>query len=158
LFLTAACLPVKWPLPPEWVSAVGQSILTAFGADASGWSGLVGSVVLTWSGVAMVVATAAILSRWTCWKLADNPCQPDTVLRRHAARRFYHLVGQLLVYGLALYALGWGWVVQGGAPEIEGALETLPGSEFLVLAPFLLGLVLSWACFYDADRAFHKAL
>lgn len=31
----------------------------------------------------------------------------------------------------------------------------VPGAELLLLAPFLAGLLLSWACFYDADRALH---
>jgi len=32
----------------------------------------------------------------------------------------------------------------------------LPGTEVLLLAPFVLGLVLSWACFYGGDRALQR--
>src|SRR5262249_39725925 len=53
-----------------------------------------------------------------------------------------------------LYGFGWGWAVQSEAVHGRGA-EMLPGAELFILAPFLVGLVLSWAAFYDAERALH---
>ena len=43
-----------------------------------------------------------------------------------------------------------------GAPSPECASLMLPGTEVLLLAPFVLGLVLSWACFYGGDRALQR--
>jgi Zn-dependent protease with chaperone function len=37
------------------------------------------------------------------------------------------------------------------------AEHPLPGADLIVLAPFLVGLVLSWAFYYDADREAHRA-
>jgi Zn-dependent protease with chaperone function len=156
LFLTAACLPFRWPRPPEWVGSFGQVVSAAWGGS-SGWESVVGSIVLTWCGVGLVVMLAALSSRWVCRQLAYNPDRRDVLRHRHATARLYHFIGQLLIFGLALHVLGWGWVVQGGLAENEASADPWPGSELLALAPFLIGLVLSWACFYDAERALHDA-
>jgi Zn-dependent protease with chaperone function len=76
------------------------------------------------------------------------------------------------VYTAALYGLGWGWFVQWlGVIAFQGDAATnpsplgqslappggtlFPGGELLILAPFLIGLVLSWMFYYDAERALH---
>src|SRR5262249_5291468 len=69
---------------------------------------------------------------------------------RYGRGRLLHLLGEALTYGLALYAFGYGWAVQ-SLWATKGGL--LPGTELLLLAPFCVALVLSWACFYDAERA-----
>src|SRR5262249_20409332 len=46
---------------------------------------------------------------------------------------------------------GWGWA----ANRIAAGL---PGTELLLLAPFLVAQVLCWVFFYDAERAFHDTL
>jgi Zn-dependent protease with chaperone function len=154
LLLTVVCMPFRWPEPPDWVGAVGGQVLKAFGFRAfEQLDDLVGSTLLTWLGVALAVAWAAAEARWVRRQLARDPGQRDHLQQRYVSRRFYHLVGLFVIYGLALYVLGWGWVAQ-GAPVLD-ATEILPGSALLVLAPFLTALVLSWACFYDADRALH---
>jgi Zn-dependent protease with chaperone function len=84
----------------------------------------------------------------------------EAVIHRYGTLRFYHQFLLIGCYAIALYLLGWGWAVQelcGLAVNTRHATpELLPGSELLLLAPFLVGLVLSWACFYDADRAIHE--
>jgi Zn-dependent protease with chaperone function len=46
-------------------------------------------------------------------------------------------------------------------PEVEQWLEAypyhqmFPGAELLILAPFLVALIGSWACYYDGERMFH---
>jgi STE24 endopeptidase len=143
LLLSLACLPVQWPEPPEW-------------------TGLVGSVVLTWTGVGVMVAAAAVLAQNTRRRLRRDPAGREAVLQRYAAWRLYHLIMLFVVYGLALYVLGWGWAVQAacsmGTPLPDGVVPLLPGAELLIVLPFLASLVLSWACFYDAEHALHDSV
>ena len=61
-------------------------------------------------------------------------------------------------FGLSLYAFGWGWVVQGCPDENTPLSAPWPGSQVLILAPFLFGVVGSWFCFYDVERALHDTL
>lgn len=139
LLLMLACLPVEWPQPP-------------------GWIGLLGSVALTWWAVGLAVAAAAVLALRTRRSLRRHPERRDTILRRYSAGRFYHLLGLFAIYGLSLYVLGWGWAVQTFCtlgPADQGPIAMAPGTELLILTPFLAALVLSWVCFYDAERALH---
>lgn len=137
LLLMVVCVPQSWPAPPGWV-------------------GPVGSLTFTWVGVGTVVVGATVLAQWVRRLILRAPERRDTVVQFHFRCRFYHLIGQFLVYGLSLYVLGWGWVAQEicrvGTP---GTGWLLPGTEVLILAPFLAGLLSSWACFYDAERALH---
>jgi Zn-dependent protease with chaperone function len=156
LLLTVVCMPFRWPEPPNCVGALGSWVLESCGLNAfDQLSELVGSTLLTWLGVALEVALAAAQAQWVRWQVARDPGQREFLQHRYTSWRFYHLLSLFAVYGLALYVLGWGWVAQ-GAPVLD-ATEILPGSALLVLAPFLTALVLSWACFYDADRALHVA-
>src|SRR5262249_42357215 len=105
---------------------------------------------------------AAILSHTTRQQLALYPEKRDTLLRRLSTWRFYHLLGLATAFALGLYVLGWGWVIQDvfacGEPPGPDDLQAMwPGTELFILAPFLVGLVFSWALFYDADRALHNA-
>jgi STE24 endopeptidase len=137
LLLMLVCVPVDRPEPPEWL-------------------GTTGCAALTWAGIGLIVASAAAVSQWTRYRLRHDPWQRDAYQHRYSGFRFYHLIGLFAVYGLTLYVFGWGGVVQEacevGPPE---ARWPLPGMELLILAPFLVGLVLSWTCFYDAERALH---
>src|SRR5947209_3357381 len=119
------------------------------------WLGIQGCIVLTWCGVAAIVGTAAFMGLWTRRQLVQHPQERDQVLHRYVSWRFYHLLGLFVIYGLALFGLGWGWVVS--SPLAAGFLADLPGTELLVLAPFLVALVLSWAFFYDVEKALHDA-
>ena len=59
---------------------------------------------------------------------------------------------EMAQFAIALVVFGWGWFVRGEDARVSG-----PGTELLLLAPFLLGQILSWFFFYDADRAAHVA-
>jgi STE24 endopeptidase len=139
LLLMLVCVPVAWPEPP---AALGTA----------------GCVAVTGAALGLMVALAAGMARWARGQLRGDPWSREAVLHRYFSFRFYHLLGLFLVYGLTLYVLGWGWVAQEvckfGPPN---ARTLLPGSELLLLAPFLAALVLSWACFYDAERALHDS-
>src|SRR5262249_18371472 len=138
LLLTLACLPEveDWPAPDAWVGSP------------------VGSALLTWLWVGLAAAWAFLISRKVRRALAPSSRRPNGIQGRYARLRFYHLIGLLAGYGLALYIFGWGWAV--GEFWSHGD-KLLPGAELLILAPFLSGLLLGWLFFYDADRAVFQA-
>lgn len=112
------------------------------------------SVLLTALAVALVGLHAFWVSRRVCWPLNRDPFQRDDLLANYDRGRFVHQLLQFGLFGLALGVLGWGWAVR----ELWASNgKPLPGLELLILAPFLVGQILTWAFFYDADRAAHKA-
>jgi Zn-dependent protease with chaperone function len=143
LLLIVACLPVRWPAPPEWL-----------GVDLS--------LALTWIGVAGIVGLAIGISQRVRWTLARDPSRQSECLQSYTSWRFYHTLALFGAYGLSLYVLGWGWSVQNAYAwsfaDAGETAEALPGVEILILAPFFTGLLLSWACFYDAEKALRDAL
>jgi hypothetical protein len=163
LFLTLACLPELWDPAPPWIGSPERSAL------------------ITWAAMAATVAAAALISWRVRRRLARDPARRAAVLRRYQSARLYHLIGQFAVFGICLYLLGWGWTVlrccdppqavkaelrarpvpNNSAIEAAAAAEAPPAgplvfaTELVLLAPFLLALVLSWAVFYDAEAALH---
>ena len=163
IFLTVACLPA-WREPPGWVHSV------------------VWSVASTWLGVACV----GLESLWSAWRVRRavylDPAQRERAATRHDRRRFLRQFLLLGVYALSLYAFSWGWAASrlcareapgqsvgtvdadqsasGGAesvPQTEEWRPPLPGGKVLILAPFFVGLLLTWIFAYDADRALFVA-
>ena len=138
LFLTLVCLPDSWS-PPFWQHA------------APGHTTAV-SAALTWLTMTLVVGFARGIAASVTGRLGVAPGQRESVLRRYGRLRTYHIFILIGAYAAALYLLGWGWTVQ--QLWRQGDWE-LPGAEVLLLAPFLVGLVMSWVAFYDAERALH---
>jgi Zn-dependent protease with chaperone function len=133
LFLTLACLKDDWR-SWDWLEAPALS------------------AALTWLSVTLWVGVAACLSHWVRRRLASDPSRREFVARRYSSLRLYHLVGLFVIFSTALYLLGWGCAVQ----RLRGPDAPLfPGAEFLVIAPFVAGLIGSWFCFYDAERTLH---
>jgi Zn-dependent protease with chaperone function len=143
LFLVIlTCLPEDWQPPPAWL---GLPLNLAL------FSGL------TWLGVAGVAAVSAVLTYRVRRLLQRHPDRREALLRRYGSWRLLHLLGVFAYSGVALYFLGWGWTVRSLGPLDEQRLpQLLPGAEALLLAPVLAALVLSWAFFYDVDRALHE--
>jgi Zn-dependent protease with chaperone function len=137
LLLTLVCLPEpqERSAPPDWL-------------------GTEGCVVLTWLNVLIVAGVAAFVGMRARRTLLRQPALRDEFLHRYPRWRFYHLVGLIAVYGTALFLFGWGRVASFPLGEARGVI---PGAEVLVLAPFLAGLVLSWALFYDAEKALYDS-
>jgi Zn-dependent protease with chaperone function len=137
LVLALACYPDPQDrtLPPQWLGAHG-------------------SILLTWAGIGIIVGVADLLSWWTRRQLVRDPDRRDQVLHRYASWRLYHLIALFAVYGLALFVLGWGGAIT--PPQGGGWWANLPGVELVILAPLLVGLVLSWAFFYDVERTLHQ--
>ena len=138
VFLTVACLPT-WETNPGWVDSVALSAL------------------LTWLGVVLAALEAFGSARGVRRALERDPGQRERVAARYERRRFWRQFLLLGVYGLSLYAFGWGWAVgrfwswdgDGNAPIF--------GVKVLILAPFFAALLLSWVFAYDADRALYVA-
>jgi Zn-dependent protease with chaperone function len=133
LFLTLACVPDmdSWPEPGLW----GGSPVT--------------SVLLTWLGVLLEVGLAFAVSRRVQF-LHNRSAPRDQIWRGYSRGRLCHLIGLFATYTLALYVFGYGWAVQKLWTWHD---RLLPGAELLLLAPFCVALLLSWTCFYDAERA-----
>jgi Zn-dependent protease with chaperone function len=136
LFLTLVCLPERWDEPVAWFASPARS------------------AALTWGGVVLAAAVARGVAASVC-RLAADPERREAALRRYGKWRFRHVLVLLGLYTVSLYLFGWGWTVQRLAGH--GPTE-LPGGELLILAPFLVSLILSWVCFYDAELALHQAL
>src|SRR5215831_16163366 len=135
LILTPPCLQETWPEP-------------GFGMDSP-----LRTACLTWTAVAAVVAVAGVWAGWVRRSLRRDPGRREDWLARYGAWRLYHLLLLAGVFGVCLYAFGWGWAVQ----SFFHTASVPPGGELLILAPFLAGLGLSWACFYEIERALHDA-
>jgi Zn-dependent protease with chaperone function len=137
LVLAVACLLQLWPPPPGaapvWV-----------------WAGL------SWLPVVGVLGATFVITSWARRQFLQNGVSRETVLRRYGALRSYQIFVLIGAYALTLYAFGWGWVVGQLCTVGEGQQAALaPGAELVLLAPFLIGLLLSWCCYYDVERAIH---
>lgn len=133
VFLAAVCLFSPYPSPPwggpRWLAAA----LTA--------------------ACLLVVAGHAAFVAWRVRRRLDRaPAELDAILTQYERGRGWHSTLNLVAYVVSLVVLGWGWFVQGPDPK-----QTAHGTEVLLLLPFVLGQVLSWVFFYDADRAAHVA-
>src|SRR5438105_4981053 len=124
LLLTLVCLPEAQDrsAPPDWLGSEG-------------------CIILTWVNILFVSAVAGCLAMRARRALLRQPAQREEYLHLYPRWRFYHLVGLIAVYGLALFLFGWGRVASYPLGESRGSI---PGAELAVLAPFLTGLVLSW--------------
>jgi STE24 endopeptidase len=145
VFLTLVCVVADKPPLPQWPTTPEQSAL------------------LTGVAVLLVGLHAFWVSRRVSWPLARDPARRERLLARYERWRFLHQLLQFGVYILALAVVGWGWAVRvywhWDEPPLPNALypQALPGLELWTLAPFLVGQILTWLFFYDADRAAHRA-
>lgn len=136
IFLTVVCLVREYPPPPFWSASPQQAVL------------------LTLIAVCLVGLHAFWVSRRVSWPLSRDPSCRETLLGRYERWRLVHQFVQFLVYGLILLVLGWRWALQEAGARLG---YELPGLEVLTLAPFVVGQILTWVFFYDADRAAHRA-
>lgn len=138
VFLVLVCVPEMdvWKAPP-WPESV------------SPWW----CVAATWFAVALTGAHAFAVARRVRQPMASDPLWRERLLNRYERGRFHHQIGLFVMYMLALLVLGWGWAVAQLWRWDADAL--LPGAELLVLAPFIVGQMLAWSVYYDAERASH---
>lgn len=131
LVLTLTCLQTHWPAPPTWLTPLG-------------------SALLTWLGVLLALGLAGWMVQRLRGQLSRTPHRRQELVRSYLSCRRYHLLTLLGVYFGALYLAGWGWTVK---TLLSRDGWSWPGTEFLILSPFLTGLLLSWARFYDVELA-----
>ncbi|MGH9676443.1 MAG: M48 family metallopeptidase, partial [Candidatus Acidiferrum sp.] len=112
------------------------------------------SAIWTAVGVLLTAGAAFSLSQRTVRLLRKRPDRRDEWLTKYQRWRWRHRLLLLGTYVMALLVLGWGGAVR----ELWQGAGTgqWPFAEFVVLAPFLASLLLSWFCFYDADKAAHQ--
>jgi len=104
---------------------------------------------LALAGMTVVVLAAAGFSGWIAGRLRHDFQRRDVWLPRFRNLRRVHAVLWLAVAGATLYWLDWARLVR-----YNGHLErALLLDEIAILTPLLLPLVLSWAAFYEVDRA-----
>jgi STE24 endopeptidase len=139
LVLTPPCLQEVWPEP-------------TFGVHSP-----VRAALLTWASVVFAIGVSAFLAWQTRRRLTQDPGHRDVILQRYGKWRMRHLFGLFLIYGVSLYGFGWGWAVQNLCTVVPDS-PLPPGSELLILAPFLVALLGSWLCFYDIERTLHDTI
>jgi STE24 endopeptidase len=139
LLLTLACLPIRWPEPRPWLNPTA-------------------GVMLTWGNIAVAILIVTGLAQWTRATLRRSPARRREFLQKMGLWRHIYYFALFAFFVLSLYAFGWGWIVQGCPDESTPLGAPWPGSQILILAPFLFGLAGSWFCFYDVERALHDTL
>lgn len=133
LLLTLACLPIDWPAP---ILDVGHT----------------GSAALTGGIVAGLLLIARLFTSLTLHRLQRDPDDRLAASRAHGLRRLAFFFLNVTGFALALIPAGWGWTVRESLTINE---HYIFGAELVVLAPFLITMVGSWAIFYDAERLLH---
>jgi Zn-dependent protease with chaperone function len=131
LVLTLTYLQGSWPEP-------------VFGPDS--WA----SGLLTWGTLACLLVGVEWITRQLCRSIRIDPGRRPQIGKTLSTCRRYYLIALLIYYGIALYLFGWGWT---GKEQ----LGKFPGRELILMAPFLVGLIFSWARFYDVERACRDA-
>jgi Zn-dependent protease with chaperone function len=140
IFLALVCLPDLDELPPPafaWIDSPAKS------------------AALTWLAVAAAAAYARWASRRLARSLERHPRLQLTHAPRYEKRRWIQQAVLCGAYLLGLCVFGWGEAVS-RFWQAEGWV-VLPGAELVLLSPFLVGLLLSWAFFYDVERAGYRA-
>lgn len=138
LFLVLVLQPLPWPDSPFGWSARG-----------SFWATAVATIIPIIGAFALAIATRK--------RLGVDPANRERIVQRYTRGRFLHLIGLFVVQIVALALLGWGTTVR----DICHAktADSLPfGAELLVIAPFMIGLVASWAGFYSAEQQLKLSL
>lgn len=135
LLLAIACIPRSWPDPLGW----------------TGWSAITGVyAAVTWSSALGLIALAARLTHHTCWELRLHPGQRGEILYHFVRERRKHQRLLYLFLIVSVYVFGWGATVERITTfELTGML---PGAELLVILPFLVAQIASWAILYEVDE------
>lgn len=105
-------------------------------------------------GMMLVVLFAVVASGGIASRLRRSFERHPALLRQFKGLRRAHAVLWLAVAGGILYGLGWAQLVR-----FNWHLDrTILADDLLILAPILLPMVLSWAAFYEVDRAVRLGL
>jgi STE24 endopeptidase len=111
------------------------------------------AALTTLGGFCGFVLVAALLAGGIRIALRRAPYARYEILKRFTSLRRWHFLSQTAFFVLSLYILGWGWALQ---TWFDGNLSIFV--KPLAMAPYLAALILSWALYYDVDRAAHEML
>lgn len=162
--LMTVCLPIDWPKPMFGMGTIGS---------------LLGAGLLT----ATMLLAAGGIAQITVRQLHRKSSHREAIAHRYANARTYFFFATLGVFATILLVFGWGATVhdlasvwQTGKLRLVPATDSstitsspllplwttrqvlIPAGELLILAPFLIIQIGSWAYFYDADRAFYRSV
>lgn len=101
------------------------------------------------AGMGLVAVFAAVASGMTASGLRRDIQQRSVLLRRYNYLRGVHAVLWLATAGLILWGLEWGRLVRFNWHLNRVFLL----DDLLIMVPVVLPIVLSWAAFYEVDRA-----
>lgn len=113
-----------------------------------------GRLAIAISGMALVATFAVVLSGFIAGRLRRDFQRRKVLLTLFRSLRRVHAVLWLAVAGGILYWLDWAQLVRFNW-HLDGAILV---DDVLILAPVVLPLVLSWAAFYEVDRAVRMGL
>ncbi len=111
-------------------------------------------LALAVAGMMLVALFAQVSSGLIARRLRSEPSRPHLLLHRFRQLRQVHAVLWLAVAGGILYCLEWGPMVRFNW-RLDRAFLL---DDLLVLTPVLAPLVLSWAGFYQVEKAVHARL
>lgn len=117
-------------------------------------SGPAGRLLIAAAAVALVTLFAMAVSGLTARRLRADFASHRRLLQRFRHLRRVHLALWLVTAGGILYGLDWAQLVRFNWHLDRWFLL----DDLLILAPVLVPLVLSWAAFYEVDRAVHVGL
>jgi STE24 endopeptidase len=137
IFFTLICL---FPVYPEPLFCFPSPVL---------------ALALTLLGTLALLSHSLWVTRTVCQGLASNGNARDRLIDRYEKARVRHRLALLSTYVLILFVGGWGWLVRTCWVHAEG--QSLPGTELLLLLPFLGIQILSWVIFFDAERALARS-
>lgn len=109
--------------------------------------------VMAIAGMALVALFAAVASGVTASGLRRDFQQRSALMRRYRLLRTVHAVLWLATTAAILWWLDWGRLVRFNWHLDHVFLV----DDLLIMAPVVLPIVLSWAAFYEVERALHAA-
>ena len=136
------------------ILAVLAALLVSESAPAEPVCGVAGRLMAAGGGVALPALFALVVSGLIARRLRADFSRHETLLLRFRQLRRVHVVLWLFTAGGIIYGLDWARLVRFNW-HLEHAWLV---DELLILAPVLLPLVLSWAAFYEVDRAVQVGL
>jgi STE24 endopeptidase len=136
------------------ILAVLAALASAEWAPAQPVTHAAGRLLIAGGGVTLVVLIALVGSVVTAHRLRANFAGVRLLLERFQRLRRFHTGLWLGTVGGILYWLDWAQLVRFNW-HLKG---TFLADKLLILAPVFLPLVLSWAAFYEVDRAVRVGL
>jgi STE24 endopeptidase len=110
-------------------------------------------VGLVFCGMLVTPALAAVIATRTARRLQADFAQRRELLRRCRRLRRFHTICWLVLSVAMLYGLDWAQIVR-----FNWRLDhVILLEDVVVLVPVLVPLILSWAAFYEVDRALQVA-